>query len=122
MLEPTNAERDIDFWRSFNPLYWVGVNVYKLGDGGIDHNLEDAVWFDQVVKEDEVAEEEEEVNVADGAPRTDTMSTCRAKTGLPPTTHREQHQEEITDKLNLTLEMLLSMNGELSEMSTHLDQ
>ena len=40
-LEPTEAERVTAFWRSFHPLHWVGVNVYKDGGGGRDDDDKD---------------------------------------------------------------------------------
>ena len=40
-LEPTKAERDTAFWRSFNPLHWVGVDVYTNGGGGGDNDDHD---------------------------------------------------------------------------------
>lgn len=34
-LEPIVVEWDINFWQTFNPLYSVGVDVYKNEGGGL---------------------------------------------------------------------------------------
>ena len=41
MLEPTDVERETNFWRLFNPQHLVGVNVYKFGGGGGEEEDED---------------------------------------------------------------------------------
>ena len=40
-LEPTDAEREMDYWKSFNPNHIVHDEVHKYGGGGSDDDDDD---------------------------------------------------------------------------------
>ena len=60
-LEPTDAEREMDFWRSFNPKHSVGEYVFKFEGGEGDEKEPIHSHGDGQKREEDQEKDEEEV-------------------------------------------------------------
>ena len=80
-LEPTDVEREMDYWKSFNPNHIVHDEVHKYGGGGSDDDDGDDDDHDdgvgdevEIEVDDEVEGEDDEEVEGDDQPLKDVRS------------------------------------------------
>ncbi|XP_052179901.1 uncharacterized protein LOC127793158 [Diospyros lotus] len=140
-LEPTDDERETNFWRSFNPQHSVGVDVYKFGGGGGEKEEENDGDEDEGGDEDEAGmihldEEGKEKNGEEKDKEEtrfpDSSHHGQYETGegkekkdneearFPDSSHHRQYEAGITEMLKQTLDMLRRIDGEMGQVRTQL--
>ncbi|XP_052181137.1 uncharacterized protein LOC127794229 [Diospyros lotus] len=95
-LEPTDDERETNFWRSFNPQHSVGVDVYKFGGGGGEEEEENG--GDEDEDEDGDEDKASRIHLDEKGKEENGEEKNKEKARFPDSSHHGQYEEGKEEK------------------------